>query len=213
MSTVDLFDHDAGFSWIADPGETLQRASHALTIDGAVWLVDPVDAAAVRDRLASATVAGVVLLLDRHKRDSAQFARRHEVPVWLPPTLEDLAEALDAQTASLESELAPYHAQPLISNPAWTEVVLTDGETLVVPEAVGTAGHFTTDEHPLGVHPLLRAVPPRTLGSMRPDRILVGHGPPVTTNATAALETALSGARRRAPRLYGALLKDLVAGR
>lgn len=213
MSNTEFFEHDAGFSWIADTTETLQRTSHALTIDDAVWLVDPVDTPGLRDRLAAVPVAGVVLLLDRHKRDSAAVARRHDVPVSLPPALADVATDLDVETQTLASELTPYHAEPLISNPAWTEVFLTDGTTLVVPEAVGTAGHFRTADVALGVHPMLRAIPPTSLDSLQPDRILVGHGPPVTENATAALSAALSGARRRAPRLYGSLVRDFLAGR
>jgi len=48
----------------------------------------------------------------------------------------------------------------------------------------------------------LRLTPPQTLRQFDPDRILVGHGEGVFTNATSLLRDALDGSRRRAPWLF-----------
>ena len=56
-----------------------------------------------------------------------------------------------------------------------------------------------------------RAIPPRdALGDLAPDRVLVGHGPGVLTDATTALETALSQSRTRAPLLYAKTGRKLL---
>lgn len=82
-----------GFGWLAYPDETMQRASHALSIDQPgdpdapddVWVIDPLGAPGIDNRLRDrGDVVGVVVLLDRHGRDAATFARRHDVPIYLP---------------------------------------------------------------------------------------------------------------------------------
>ena len=42
---------DFGFGWIASEPELLQRASHALAVEGRVWLVDPVDGPGIEERV------------------------------------------------------------------------------------------------------------------------------------------------------------------
>lgn len=71
-------------------------------------------------------------------------------------------------------------------------------------DALGTADYFTTSDERIGVHPFLRAIPPRALGKNRvtPQRILVGHGASIMDRATPALRDAIQGSRRRLPRLY-----------
>ncbi|MFB6081509.1 MAG: hypothetical protein ABEJ67_01680, partial [Halanaeroarchaeum sp.] len=62
---------DAGVGWQAHPEETMQRTSHALAVDGDVWVIDPVDAEGVDDLVSDlGDVVGVVVLLDRHQRDA-----------------------------------------------------------------------------------------------------------------------------------------------
>jgi len=207
---------DGGLGWIAHPEETMQRASHALATDEGVWLVDPVDCEGL-DQLVEplGEVAGVVVLLDRHKRDAAAIARRHDVPVALPRQLRGVAADLDAPTTTFGGELGEtgYRTITVVDNPVWTEVALYDADagTLVVPEAVGTVDYFVTDDERLGVHPMLRALPPRSaLGGLSVDRILVGHGEGVTTDAASALATALRNSRRNAPGLYLKTVKDLL---
>ena len=74
----EIREWDGAASWIAFPDEKMKRASHALADGDDVWLVDPVDVDGLDDTLADlGTVRGVVVLLDRHTRDSAALARRH----------------------------------------------------------------------------------------------------------------------------------------
>ena len=206
---------DGGVGWLAHPDETLARASHALHLDDEVWVVDPVDAPGVDDLLSDlGEVAGVVLGLDRHKRDAAAVARRHDVAVHLPQPLAGVAEALDAPTEVFAGELAGtgYRTRTVVDNRLWTEVALwaPDTGTLLVPEAVGSAVHYIVGDERLGVHPALRVRPPRrVLSGLEPERILVGHGTGVHDGAAAALERALATARRTAPRLYAKTLISL----
>lgn len=210
---IDTFD--GGFGWIAYPEEGMQRASHGLVVDDEVWLIDPVDAEGLDDYVAEyGDVAGVVILLDRHKRDCAAIARRHDVPVHVPHPLEDVTEDLDATTTRFRHDLAdtPYAAHPVVDRFVWHEAALYSEETgvLVVPEAVGTAAFFRTGDERLGVHPALRLKPPTSLARLSPDRILVGHGDGVHDDAAAALTDAVRGARRRAPRLYWETAKAMA---
>jgi hypothetical protein len=209
---------DRGFSWIAYPDELMQRASHAIAVDGDVWLVDPVDAPGLDAELEDlGQVAGVVLLLDRHKRDCGTVATRHDVPVSVPASMSGVVDEIDADIERFESELADtgLESTDLINNRFWQEVALYDHETatLVVPESVGTSSYFRTEAERLGVHPMLRLRPPRrTLQQFSPDRVLVGHGDPVLTEASVALTDALAYGRRRTPRLYASMIKSRLTG-
>ncbi|HET7323218.1 MAG TPA: hypothetical protein VFJ06_02675 [Halococcus sp.] len=197
---IDRFD--GGIGWIAHPEEILQRASHALETDDGVWLIDPLDAEGIDDRITElGTVAGVVVLSNHHRRDGAAIANRHDVPVYLPRAMQGVAETLDAPVEHFEGELAGYELLTVNFVSGWQEFALYDGETLIVSESVGTAPHFLTDSERLGVITLLRPLPPRaTLGGLDPERILLGHGEGVFEDAAAALTDALSGSRRRFPR-------------
>lgn len=203
---IDRYDHGVG--WLAHSGERMERASHAVAVDGDVWVIDPVDAAGLDELFEEfGEVAGVVVLLDRHKRDAAAIANRHDVPVYLPEHFVGMTNDLGARVARFDDELADtgIQAHTVVENRLWQEVALYDHRdgTLIVPESVGTAEYFRVGDEPLGVHPVRRAVPPRRqLGRFAPQRVLVGHGAGVTEDAAAALQDALSTARRRAPRLY-----------
>lgn len=206
--TLDVVDRwDGGISWTLE-GDTMHRTSHALVTDAGVWLVDPLDAPGLDEEIEQlGEVAGVTLLLDRHKRDTEMLARRYDVPVSLPSPLSAVAKELTAETERYADTLpgTTYRTVPLTTNRLWREVALFDAEsrTLVVPEAVGTNDLFTTGDERLGVHPALRLFPPRgKLGSLEPERLLVGHGPGIFDDATGALRAALRSSRRNAPRLY-----------
>ncbi|SNZ05863.1 hypothetical protein SAMN06269185_0968 [Natronoarchaeum philippinense] len=216
---------EGGLTWIAHPDETMQRASHALVVDGPhededdepdVWLVDPVDTVDLDETIADpGRIAGVVILLDRHKRDSAAVARRHDVPVYVHATMDDVAAEIDADVERFDAELADtgYRSIRVLDRGFWTEVALfspADG-TLVVPEALGAVDYFLAGDERLGVHPMLRLLPPRgSLGGLSPERIVVGHGAPVVDDPKRALDDALAGARRRSPRLYVGTLRDFL---
>jgi len=209
--------HDGGVGWIAYPEEAMQRASHAIAVDGEVWLVDPVDAEGVDDLLAEfGEVAGIVVLLDRHKRDAAAFAARHDVPVWVPSFMDGVASELDAPVERFRHDLADtgFAVHEVIDNRLWQEGLLydEDGGTLVVPEAVGTTEYFRAGDRALGVHPALRLTPPSKLTRLSPERLLVGHGGGIHENATEQLRDAVEGARGRAPALYWKNLRMLVSG-
>ncbi|MEF8785473.1 MAG: hypothetical protein V5A45_06030 [Haloarculaceae archaeon] len=211
---IDRFgdEESGGVGWIAYPDERMQRASHAIAVDGDVYVIDPVDAEGIDDLFAEfGEVAGVVILLDRHKRDAAAIATRHDVPVYVPHFMADISDDIAAPVDPFHRELADtgYAAHPILNNVAWSEAALYSKDTgvLVVPESVGTAEYFLTGRERLGVHPALRLVPPKKLGRLAPDRVLVGHGEGIHNEARAALRDAISGSRSRTPSLYFNIFK------
>jgi len=212
---VDRWDHGVG--WIAHPDETMRRASHLLETNAGSWVIDPVEADGIDDLLGEfGEVAGVVILLDRHKRDAATVANRHGVSVYVPSFMDGVASELDASVERFEGELGDtgYGLYEVVNNRFWQEAALYSEETgaLFVPEAVGTAEYFLTGKERLGVHPMLRLKPPKKLLRFRPNRIMVGHGEGVSKDATESLRRAVEGARRRAPALYVGTLKDMLLG-
>ncbi|MGM0591601.1 MAG: hypothetical protein ACQETI_08250 [Halobacteriota archaeon] len=210
---------EGGVGWLAYPDEGMQRASHALAVDGDVWVLDPVDAPGVDELLAEyGDVAGVVVGVDRHTRDAASIARRHDAPVYVPDWMTGVASTLDAPVERFGRTLADtgYRAFRVrdSSVPPWQEVGLyhVGSGTLFVPESLGTAEYYRVGSERLGVHPMLRPLPPkRVLAGLAPERVLVGHGEGVFDDATAALRDALDGSRRRMPALYGKTLKLMVS--
>ncbi|WP_324662260.1 hypothetical protein [Haloarcula sediminis] len=208
---------DRGASWIAYPDETMQRASHVLGTDAGAIVVDPVDGDGLDDLLTEfGEVAGVVLLLDRHKRDSAAIAKRHDAPVYVPDALAGTEDDVDAPTERVHRQIpgTDYGIHELTSNAVWKEAALygDEDDTLVVPEAVGTVDYFLASGERLGVHPMLRLTPPTKLNRLDPDRLLVGHGHGVMDDASGALAEALRGSRGRMPGLYLKNLKSFVLG-
>jgi hypothetical protein len=185
--------------WLQD--EAMARTSHALAVDGRVWLVDPVDEPELEARVrALGDPAGVLQLFDRHGRGCEAWAARLGVPAlraW--ETLGD----------------APF--QPLVVGARrwWREVALWEprSRTLVCGDALGTADLFRASGETVAVHPLLRLVPPRVLASVEPERILVGHGPGVHAGATPALRHALANAHRGLPDAWWHALRAVRASR
>ncbi len=183
-----------GFGWIQ--ADRMQRASHALAVEGRVWLFDVVDDPELDARVQElGEPAAVVQLLDRHNRDCAAVARRlgvphHIVPAQLPGT--------------------PFELRPVLRLRWWREVALwwPERRILLVADAVGTNPYFRAGEEPAGVHPFLRLWPPRSLRGLEPDHLLVGHGEGIHHHP-AALESALRTARRRIPRWLLDLPRDL----
>lgn len=222
--TVHEIDARAGGAgWIAHPEEGMQRASHAVVADGDVWVVDPVDAEGLDEFLAElGTVAGVVVLLDRHKRDCARLARRHDVAVHVPRVMADIAGDFDAETTMVDGSLpgTPFALKTVVDSTVvpvepfrWREVAIhhPDWGTLLVPESLGTVSYMRTGEERLGVHPMRRFTPPRSLATFEPEIVLVGHGPGIHEDAAAAVRTAVEGARRRAPGLYLRTIRGAIA--
>jgi hypothetical protein len=180
-----------GFGWIVD--EPMARTSHALAARGKVWLVDPVAWPDAIDRAGKlGEPAGVLQLLDRHNRDCAGLARRLGVPHVVAP--DDLPAT-------------PFTCIPFMRRKLWRESALwwPERRTLVVAEALGTSRFYTGGKARLAVNLVLRLAPPRQLGELEPERILVGHGEGRTGPDTASeLREALRTSRRGLP---GALLR------
>jgi hypothetical protein len=184
---------DGGFGWSQD--EPMRRTSHALLVEGRVWLIDAVDVPELEERVrALGEPAGVLQLLDRHERGCAAWAERLGVPhlrAW---------ERLDA---------APFEVLPVRDRRWWHEVALWEPtrRTLVCADALGTVSYFRAPGEGIGLHPLLRPFPPRALGRVAPERILCGHGAGVHENAATALQEALRTARARLPAAWLGLLR------
>jgi len=196
-----------GLSWIASEPPLLERASHALAGGGRVWLVDPVDAPGVEERVrALGEPAGVVQLLDRHARDCASLAERLGVPYTRLP--------FDGVPGS------PFAAVPILDAPGWREIALwwPEPNVVVCAEALGTAAYFTAPGERIGVHPLFRLRPPRGLRqlaeTLAPEHVLVGHGEALHgPEAARALAEAVCGARRRGPSWLAHQLSGRQRGR
>jgi hypothetical protein len=176
---------EGGFGWSQD--EFMQRTSHALVLEGRVWLIDPIETPELEDRVhALGEPAGVLQLLDRHNRGCAGWAQRLGVPqlrAW--ETVGD----------------APFEVLPVRRHRRWHEVALWEpaGRTLICADALGTIAYFCAPGERIGVHPLLRPFPPRALGGVAPERVLCGHGAGLDDAAAAAVQEALRTARRRLP--------------
>ena len=187
---VDEFEH--GFGWVP-AGETLTRTSHAIAVDGRVWVTDPVDGEGIDERIrALGEPAGVVQLLDRHARDSAAVAERLGVPLHVVPF--DGVEG------------APFEVRPIVRRKRWQEVALwfPDERILVSADALGSLSYFHGRSEPFGVHPFLRLFPPkRALSGLEPSHLLFGHGEGYHgEDGGEALAEALRTARRRLPHAF-----------
>ena len=196
MSIRIVDELEDGFGWIESA--TMGRTSHALAVDGRVWLTDPIDADGVEERIRSlGEPAGVIQLLDRHKRDGAALASRLGVPLHVVPT-------------SLPG--TPFRFLPVVQGRWWKEVALwwPERRILVCADALGTIRFFRAGDEPAGLHPFLRLKRPRALAGLGVEHLLVGHGEGIHGEAAAvAVEEALRTGRKRIPRwlkgLRGAL--------
>ena len=183
---------EGGFGWQVD--ERMQRTSHALAGEDGVWIFDPIAWEPALERISKlGKLAGVVQLLDRHKRDCAEVAELLSVPHFAVP----------------DQELPGLELIVVVDFRFWHELAVwaPSRQALVCADALGTAPYFRAADEPLGVHPVLRLKPPRVLGRYEPQHVLCGHGAGVHGPETpAALREALTTARRRLPRAWvGAL--------
>jgi hypothetical protein len=182
-------EHEWGFGWISPERPQLRIASHALLADGGVWIVDPSDADGVEERIRSlGEPAGLIQLLDRHQRACAAFAGRLGVPHHVVPFV----------------PVGPFESVRVADHGWWRESALwwPERRVLVCADALGTVPHyFALGGERVGIHPFLRAKPPRQLATLEPEHVLVGHGAGVHERATEAVRDAVAHARRRLPRL------------
>ena len=214
MRRIDT-DWPGGIGWIGNPDEVMERASHAINGEKGYWLVDPVNAGEVADLIPD-QIAGVVVCFDHHRRDAAMIATQHDVSVHLPDELDNLASSIDAPTGPID---------PFRQDTGWTTHVIRDwygwrevalrapgGDTVRIPESLGTAKYFRAPGERLGVHPMARLMPPRDpLSTIAADRVLVGHGEGVMSDGTAHIDEAIGHARRRLPQAYTRALLSVPA--
>ncbi len=209
LTIIDEFE--GGVGWIAYPDEPMQRAAHGIESGDELWIIDPVDTAGVDDIFADySPIGGVVVLLDRHLRDAAAIASRHNVAVHIPTWMTGVEDALPAPVEQLDGELGSYRVDRLLDNRFWQEAILYDGDTLVVPEAVGRTDYCLVGNETLGVHPMLRPRPPKTLTEYTPTRLLLGHGTGIFENAPETIQQAIKASRRNMLSLYGKTLRAFV---
>jgi len=217
----EVFRWPGGVSWIAHPDEGMRRASHAIAVgddgvpieedttatdgDADVWVVEPVDADGLDAVLAEyGAVAGVVVLAELHRRDAAEVANRHDVPVYVADVVGWQADRIDADTEVFEGTLpgTTFRAIPVLDGHPWCEAVLHDpaSGTLVATEVLVTSERTTGPRERLAVGPYARLVPPRAaLSDLDVQRVLVGHGEPLLDDAQAALDRALANSVRGIP--------------
>ena len=194
MRFVD--DLGYAFGWIAPEPPLLERASHAIALDGRVWVIDPVaDDEALERVRALGEPAGVLQLLDRHNRDCRAVADRLGVPLHVVP--------------GVVPPGAPFELVPVLDRRRWHEVALwlPEQRLLVCADAVGTAPQFVAPGERLAVNPLLRLTPPRVLLRYEPELLLTGHGAGILEDAAAAVRDAVVHARRRGPAWLAATVR------
>jgi hypothetical protein len=194
---VDFCDElGYAFGWCVR--EAMSRTGHALEAGGRVWLVDPVDAAGVEERVrALGEPAGVIQLLDRHARDCVALAGRFGVPHHVVPVGPVPA--------------TPFEFLPVVDRRFWRESALwwPGKRLLVCGDALGTSGYFRAPGEAVGVHPLLRLRPPRWLADLDPLHVLCGHGEGIHGPETEAeVRGALAHARRRLPAAWLTVLRS-----
>jgi hypothetical protein len=184
---VDEFEGSVG--WTPAQAELRRRTSHAVASGGRVWIIDPLDGAGIDERIRGLGVpAGVVQLLDRHNRNCSALAERLGVPLHVTPF------------AGVEG--APFEVAKVLDVPGWHEAALwfPAERILVCADAVGSAPYFRARGERIGVHPLLRLWPPKSLARFEPMQLLVGHGEGLAGEAAAkALHAALRTSRRQIP--------------
>ncbi len=195
---VKLQRHALGVTWVEQ--NAMARAAHALLDGDRVWLIDPYeDEAALAAVAELGKPAGVLQLLDRHNRDCLPIAERLGVSLLRVPQ---------------DGSGTPFEVIPIISNLGWHEVALwwAQPRALVVAEAVGTAPAFALGRR-VGVHPMLRLIPPRRqLSRFAPDSLFPGHGEAIESGADDALRDALGHSRQDLPKLMLSLPKLLRGG-
>ena len=193
---------DEGFGWFAHPNEPGQRASYAFSFDDGVWLVDPLDAAGIGERIdALGTVVGVTVCSSWHARDADVFAAEYDVPISIHESMRRIEAITESPIREYGSTLDGAGVRVFDRHPfrLADETILYHDRTgtLYVPDTLGTTTGHTVGDEPVGFEPFTRLSPPTELLDLEPSRICCGHGEPVTEDATAALEDAITTGRRR----------------
>lgn len=203
MAKLEIVRQDSRFvSWRPAGEGPMDRTSHALVVDGSVWLVDPIDADGLDEMLSElGSPAGAVITFKRHQRDARLIAARLGVGVWADASLGSLGDG-----AQSFSERVP--GTPLVSIPLpgrglrrwWHEGAIhwPEAGLVVVGESVGNPPYYLLDGELLGLHPLRRGQPPPELAGLDVDQVLCGHGDGVAHSASRVLSELIgNGPGRR----------------
>jgi hypothetical protein len=219
LRDLEIVDRGAGWlTWRQAGAGLLECCSHALRDDdGSVWVIDPIDCNGLDDTLAEfGDVAGVLVLVDRHLRDAPALARRHRARLFIPAGEWRTKTPPDAFRYDTHIEDCPFEFHVLQQRDRqWIERALwwPRRRLLVVPEALGNARYFLSrSQEALAVHPLLRfgLGAPKRLHKLDPQTILVGHGAPVTDNASSALHHSLGTSKSGIPNYLAASPGHLI---
>ena len=196
-------DWGDGFGWVGSPEENMRRTSHAFR-DSGVYLVDPVDAENLGQRLDGfGEVEGIILLFARHVRDSEKLAERYDCPVYVPEWFE---RELDAEVEKVSGSIpgTDWEIHTVVDSRFSKEAALYHRETrtLIVADSLGTAKHLRGRGEKLGMSPLYRLNPPQRLLDFEPDRIFCGHGKGITENTTETMKHTLRNGRKKTLSAY-----------
>lgn len=195
----EFVDHwENGFGWIAKPEENMRRTSHAF-VDNGVYLVDPVDAKNLDQKLDErGEVKGIVILFGRHVRDSEKLAERHDCHIYVPEWFE---RELNAEVEKISNSVpgTDWEIQTVVDSRISKEAALyhKKTKTLLVADSLGTANHLRGRGEKLGMSPLYRINPPQKLLDFEPERIFCGHGKGIEHEATETMEETISKGRRK----------------
>lgn len=202
---------EKGFGWIAKPEEDMVRTSHAFRDDG-VYLVDPLDAENLDEKLDEyGEVKGIIVLFDRHLRDSEELAEKYSCPVYIPEWLE---KSINAEVIEVEDRIPGTDWRLIDSVDTFTgrEAGLYHEKsgTLIVADSLGTVEMFCGRGEKLGLNPLYRLNPPKNLLNFDVERIFCGHGKGIQENTESTLKNTLSKARRKTPSAYFKAVKSMM---
>lgn len=200
-ASVEFCDDFPGVvGWIHPEPAWMLRAGHAVLSGGRVWVIDPTAGDGVLERIVGLGVpGGVVQLLDRHNRDCADLAHRLGVPHYKLP-FNGVADA-------------PFEVLPVRRIPGWHEVALwfPEERTLACADVFAAAPGYTARRERVGVHPMMRALPPKKFAELDVQRLLMGHGHGIDgPEASVAIADALRTARRNLPFLLVDGIKHAV---
>jgi len=193
-----------GFGWIGRPEENMKRTSHAFVDDSGVFLVDPVDAENLDEKIEEfGEVKGVIVLFGRHVRDSEKLAERYDCPIFVPEWFE---RELDTEVRKVSDKVpgTDWEIHTVVDSRIGREAALYNREskTLIVADSLGTAEHLRGREEKLGMSPLYRFNPPDKLLDFEPERIFCGHGEGITENATKLMRETIRKGRLKTPSAY-----------
>ena len=193
-----------GFGWIGSPGEKMMRTSHAFVEDGDVYLVDPVDAVNLDERISEyGEVEGIVVLFARHERDSEKLSERYGCPVYVPEWFD---RSLDAEVERISGRVpgTEWEIHDVVDSRVSREAALyhEGSKTLIVADALGTANHLCGRGEKLGMSPLYRFNPPQKLLDFEAERVFCGHGEGVMNGASELVEKTVREGRLKTPSAY-----------